>query len=109
MLYLGGDDRPIGRAKAQELLAQEPKVLRHTNAWVDDSELCLKVECRLRDGTTVAVKMSYCWDDRQFAGQYYFMDITQWLLTNNWLRFYKFVQARFVEVLQQHATNDYDL
>jgi hypothetical protein len=60
MLYLGGDDTPLGRARAQKLLGQDPKVIRHTNAWVDDKELCLEVECRLRNGSTVAFKMSYC-------------------------------------------------
>jgi hypothetical protein len=107
MLYLGADEMPLGRDKAQELLGKDPRVVRHTKAWVDDSELCLEVECRLRDGAMIVVKMSYCWDSPKFHGQYYFMDITEWLLNNDWPRFYEFVQARFVEVLTEHATNDY--
>jgi hypothetical protein len=108
MLYLGADNEPLGRAKAQELLTQNPKILRHTKAWVDDSELCLEVECLLRDGATVTVKMNYCWDAPPFHGHNYFMDITEWLLNNHWLSFYEYVQARFMEVLKDHATHDYD-
>jgi hypothetical protein len=108
MLYLGADDRPVGRDKARELLSQDPKLVRHTKAWVDDSQLCLEVECRLRDGSLVPFRMCYCWDAPPFRGHNYFMDITGWLLNNNWLSFYEFVQARFVDVLKEHATKEYD-
>jgi|SRR5579884_947139 len=108
MLYLSPDDNPLGQAKAQYLLDQDPKILRHTKAWIDDSELCLEVECLLRDGTTVTVKMNYCWDVPAFHGRNYFIDITEWLLNSNWSRFYEFVQSRFVEVLKDQATHNCD-
>jgi hypothetical protein len=106
MLYITGDEAPIGEAQAEELLSQEPKVIRHTRAWVDDSELCLEVECRLSDGTTISVTMTYCWDTPEFEGGRYFMEVTEWLLNNDWSSFYKFVQARFDAVLKEQAEAD---
>ncbi len=107
MLYLGADEEPLGRDAARALLGQSPKVFRHAKAWVDGSELCLEVECRLRDGEEIAVKMCYCWDVPAFRGHNYFVDVALWLLNDDLPSFYEFVQARFVEVLAEHATNDY--
>jgi hypothetical protein len=108
MLYLGDDEEPLGQARARELLTQQPKVVRYTRAWVDDSELCLEVECLLRDGTMLALKMAYCWDAAPFRGYNYFADVTEWLLNNDWARFHQFVQKRLLEVLNDHATHDHD-
>jgi hypothetical protein len=105
MLYLDDDDEHLGRDKARELLRKKPKVVRHTKAWVDDSQLCLVVECLLKDGATITVKMSYCWDDPKFHGHLYFYDIVEWVLNGDWKSFYRFVQKRFTEVLRAHATN----
>ena len=112
MLQLSDADDPIGQKKARELLSREPKVARHTKAWVDDSELCLEVECELNDGSSILVEMNYCWST--CGGQapwettpYYFMTVVEWLLNNQWLEFYRWVQVQFDRALAYQASNDY--
>jgi hypothetical protein len=108
MLYLGTDDIPLGRAKARELLAREPRVVGHRRAWIDDHELCLEVECRLRGGDTVVVRMEYCWATAEFFRRNYFMDITEFALNGDWPGFYGFVQERLDAALGEHANHDFD-
>jgi hypothetical protein len=62
MLKISGAEDPLGQKKARELQARQPKVVRHTKAWVDDKELCLEVECVLDDGSSMLIEMKYCWD-----------------------------------------------
>jgi hypothetical protein len=110
MLYIDGRDNPLGQKGAQQLRTKEPKIVRHTKAWVDDSELCLDVDCRLNDGTAMVITMSYCWDSlgrpSEFQSPYYFMIITEWLLNDDWPSFYQFVQKRLDESLTETATKD---
>jgi hypothetical protein len=105
MLYLDDEESPLSPTRARALLAQDPRVVRHLRAWVDDSELCLDVECRLTNGTMITVKMAYCWDSEEFRGLNYFHEIVEWLLNDDWPSFYEFVQKRFTEVLTEHATD----
>jgi hypothetical protein len=113
MLRLTGAGDPLGQKRAQALLAQQPRIVRHTKAWVDDSELCLEVECALNDGTTVSVEMLYCWDTCGPGSSsweprpYYYYDAIEWLLNNRWLEFYRWVQEQFDRVLTDHATSAY--
>jgi hypothetical protein len=96
---------PLLQTQARALLAREPAVLRILRAWVDDSELCLTVECGLNDESTISLEMCYCWDDPRFADHNYFTDLVVWLLNGEWSAVYEFVQTRFAEVLTEHATN----
>ena len=112
MLRFVGASDPLGRWKARELLARQPRVVRHTKAWVDDSELCLEVECVLSDGETVLVEMHYCWSACGGAAEwettpYYFMKVVELLLNNRWLDFYRWVQAQFDRALHEQASNDF--
>jgi hypothetical protein len=113
MLKLSGADEILGQRKARELLAQQPKVVRHTKAWVDDKELCLEVECALNGGSSILVEMLYCWDTCGGGPApwqerpYYYYDAIEWLLNNRWLDFYHWVQVQFDRVLERHATDDY--
>jgi hypothetical protein len=111
MLKLSGADEPMGQKKAGELRARQPKVSRHTRAWVDDKELCLEVECSLSDGAVILVEMNYCWASCGPApwleSPYYFMVVVGWLLNNQWLEFYRWVQEQFDLTLERQATDDY--
>jgi hypothetical protein len=78
---------------------------------VDDSELCLEVECVLSDGASVLVEMHYCWSTcGGTAGwettPFYFMNVVELLLNNRWLDFYRWVQERFDSALHEQASND---
>ena len=111
MLKLAGAADKLGQRKARELRALQPRVVRHTQAWVDDSELCLEVECALSDGSSALVEMNYCWSTCGVPAEwettpYYFMRIVELLLNNRWLDFYRWVQEQFDRALAGH-TADY--
>ena len=113
MLRISGTDDPIGQKKAGVLLAQQPKVVRHTKAWVDDKELCLEVECALGDGSSILIEMLYCWDTCCMAPglwqerPYYYYNAVEWLLNNRWLEFYRWVQEQFDRVLADQASSEH--
>jgi hypothetical protein len=111
MLQIPGADDPLGQQKARELRAWEPKVTRHTRAWVDDKELCLEVECSLNDGSVILIEMNYSWAGcgpvSWLESPYYFMVVVEWLLNHRWQEFYRWVQEQFDRDLERHATDDY--
>jgi hypothetical protein len=111
MLQFSDAEDPIGQQKACELRSRQPKVVRHTKAWVDDKELCLEVECVLNDGSSILVEMNYCWASIGQAdwleSPYYFMVVVDWLLNHRWLEFYRWVQEQFERALEKQANNDY--
>jgi hypothetical protein len=108
MLFINQNKRPLGKAKARKLLSQHPRILRHTAAWIDDSELCLQVECILDNGEFILFHMGHCWDTEEFREHNYFKDVTEWLLNNNWIIFYQFVQDRLIAVLTDLADFEED-
>jgi hypothetical protein len=105
MLWFHEPRKALIAPEARELLAQEPQVLRVVRAWIDDSELCLEVECRLRDGSTSNLEMLYCWERKYRVREDFYRKLVAWLLNNQWVEFFQFVQTRFTEELTAHATN----
>jgi hypothetical protein len=105
MLFTTEPRGALTTTPANELRAKKPKVTRITRAWIDDSELCLEVECRLRDGSTKTLQMLYCWERKYKSGHHFFADLAVQLLNGEWVAFYDFVQARFMEELTAHAAN----
>src|SRR4051812_18008606 len=113
MLKLTGADDPLGQKQARELQSRQPKITHHTKAWVDDKELCLEVECLLNDGSSILIKMLYCWDtcggppEQWSPRPDYYYDAIEWLLNNRWLEFYRWVQEQFDRVLAYQASSEY--
>jgi len=103
MLFNADPRGPLTTTPARELLEQQPRVMRVTRAWIDDSELCLEVECLLRDDETTRLQMLYSWERKH--DRHFFADLAVQLLNGEWVAFFEFVQTRFMEELTDHATN----